>query len=79
MSEKYGDYEQSLSTVKLLTIYEDRQKNHTIHRKKILFDEEQLIKRVWREYITDEVAKGKTSIQIAQETSTSLEKVNSYF
>ena len=76
---KHGEYEGDIAKVKLITIYEERQFQHNLQRKQILFDEAQLIRRIWREFLSKEVAKGKTSLQISQETQTSLETVNSYF
>jgi len=75
----YGNIDFEISEVRRLTIYEKRQYNHALVRTQALFDEPELIKRVWREFLDIETAKGKNTRVISQETGVPMAIINSYF
>lgn len=79
LSDLYGNVTLEFDVIKKLTIYERRQYNHALLRTQSLFDEPELIKRVWREFLDRETAKGKNTRMLSIETGVPMVIINSYF
>jgi hypothetical protein len=60
-------------------IYEARKLNSRMSSKEVMFDESEIEKCVWQDFIASEVEDGKNTLKIAAEVGVPLQVVNSYY